>query len=315
VRRSQIIGLALIGAILILALFLEFEKIRLDKKAAWNQTYGGNNYEDVFAFLIQTPDGGFALAGTTSSFGAGFYDIWLVKTDANGVAQWNQTYGGSNSESVSALIQTLDGGLALAGSTASFGAGFSDMWLVKTDANGVVQWNQTYGGNGNDGARALLQTPDGGFALAGSTSSFGAGYSDIWLVKTDENGVAQWNQTYGGNYNDFASALLQTPDGGLALAGSTSSFAAGSVDMWLVKTDANGVAQWNQTYGGDGDDLAYALLQTPDGGFALAGSTSSFAAGLWDMWLVKTDANGVAQWNQTYGGDGDDLAYALLQTR
>jgi len=140
------------------------------------------------------------------------------------------------------LVQTGDGGYALAGYTESFGAGNADCWLVKIDANGNAQWNQTYGGTSYDAARALVQTGDGGYALAGYTSSFGVGGYDCWLVKTDAAGNAQWNQTYGGKGIDWAIALVQTSDGGYALAGWTESFGAGSTDFWLVKTDASGNA-------------------------------------------------------------------------
>ncbi|MHA2246676.1 MAG: hypothetical protein ACXADY_17165 [Candidatus Hodarchaeales archaeon] len=281
--------------------------------AQWNQTYGGTESDGASA-LIQTADRGFALAGVTNSYGAGESDMWLVKTDANGVAQWNQTFGGTGSDVTRALIQTTDGGFALAGFTKSYGAGNYDMWLVKTDANGVALWNQTFGGIGSDGASALIQTADGGLALAGNTESYGAGESDMWLVKTDANGVAQWNQTYGGTESDSASALIQTADRGFVLAGVTNSYGAGESDMWLVKTDANGVAQWNQTFGGMGSDSASALIQTTNGGLALAGSIESYGAGKSDMWLVKTDANGVAQWNQTFGGREIDGTYSIIQT-
>jgi predicted secreted protein len=141
--------------------------------------------------LIQTSDGGYALAGSTQSFGAGSWDFWLVKTDAAGNAQWNRTYGGTSDDEAYALVQTVDGGYALAGYTGSIGAGYYDFWLVKTDASGNEQWNKTYGGTGDDDASALVQTGDGGYALAGRTESFGAGNYDFWLVKTDvESGLA-----------------------------------------------------------------------------------------------------------------------------
>jgi hypothetical protein len=115
-------------------------------------------------------------------------------------------------------------------------------------------WSKTYGGTDDDTAFALVQAVDGGYALAGSTDSFGAGAVDFWLVKTDADGVALWNRTYGGARYDYAAALVQTADSGYALAGCTRSFGAGAVDFWLVKTDADGVAQWNMTYGGAADD-------------------------------------------------------------
>jgi len=281
--------------------------------AQWNKTYGGTSTDEAFA-LVQTTDGGYALAGRTYSFGAGNDDFWLVKTDASGTEQWNKTYGGTNTDEAYALVQTTDGGYALAGRTYSFGAGSYDFLLVKTDAAGNAQWNQTYGGTNRDLAFALVQTTDGGYALAGGSASFGAGQEDFWLVKTDASGTMQWNKTYGGTNPDWAYALMQTSEGGYALAGWTYSFGAGQGDFWLVKTDAAGNMQWNKTCGGTSNDWAYALMQTVDGGYALAGGTWSFGAGQEDFWLVKTDANGNMQWNRTYGGTNIDWAYALMQT-
>jgi hypothetical protein len=274
----------------------------------WYQTYGGADCETASS-LVQTTDGGFALAGATSSYSAeGYRDIWLVKTDANGIVQWNQTYGGSGWDEASSLVQTADGGFALAGWFNRFCTGGDDMCLVKTDANGVTQWSQTYGEIDPYGTITLVQTTDGGFALASSTNSFGAGEYDMWLVKTNENGLALWNQTYGGGYCDGATALVQTADGGFALSGYTNvsnleNYILGQAfsDIGLVKTDENGVDQWNQTYGGLGWEDASALVQTADGGFALSSSTCLFGTSFTNMWLVKTDAIGVPQWNQTYG--------------
>jgi predicted secreted protein len=279
----------------------------------WNKTYGGTN-DDHASALVQTSDGGYALAGYTNSFGAGGYDFWLVKTDASGTMQWNITYGGTNEDLALALVQTSGGGYALAGSTRSFGVSNADAWLVKTDEFGNMQWNKTYGGANYEFFDTIVQTGDGGYALAGYTNSFGAGGYDFWLVKTDASGNAQWNKTYGGTSDDSATSVVQTADGGYALAGSTSSFGAGGYDFWLVKTDASGNAQWNKTYGGTSDDMAFAFVQTSDGGYALAGYTKSFGAGSHDFWLVKTDSAGNAQWNKTYGGTSMDYATALVKT-
>ncbi len=278
----------------------------------WNKTYGGTGDDFAWA-LVQTADGGYAIAGRTGSFGAGRNDFWLVKTDASGNAQWNKTYGGYHEDEAYALVQTADGGYALAGWTGSYGAGIYDFWLVKTDANGNALWNKTYGGTSEDYAQALIRTADGGYAIAGYTGSWEYDY-DFWLVKTDANGNAQWNNTYAGTRDDEAWALVQTADGGYALTGWTGPGGVGDyTDFWLVKTDVNGNAQWNKTYGGYGRDRAYALVQAADGGYALAGTTNSYGAGSWDFWLVKTDASGNAQWNKTYGGTGDDWACALVQ--
>jgi hypothetical protein len=279
----------------------------------WNKTYGGPNPDSAY-YIIQTADGGYALAAMTMSFGAGSYEAWFIKTDANGNMQWNKTYGGTRADWANAVVETTDGGYALACFTdKGWGSGYYEFWLIKTDANGNAQWNQTYGGTDYDVPYGIVQTGDGGYVLGGA--SVALGNFNFWLLKTDANGNQQWNQTYGGTGDDAAYNVVQTSDGGYALAGRTNSFGAGSTDFWLVKTDASGNQQWNKTYGGTGVDLGYfGLVQIHDGGYALAGWTNSFGAGNYDFWLVKTDANGTMQWNKTYGGTGDDRAHDLIQT-
>jgi hypothetical protein len=277
----------------------------------WNRTYGGTGYDGASS-VVQTSDGGYALAGTTNS-----YDMWLVKTSIVGTMQWNRTYAGTPVGGANSVVQTSDGGYALAGYTGPSYANTYDMWLVKTEATGNMQWNTQYGSaNFDDGAYSVVQTSDGGYALAGYTRSFGEGSgADFWLIKTNATGNMQWNRTYGvTEFSSYAFSVVQTSDGGYALAGTTKSFGAGDFDFWLVKTDATGNMQWNETYGGTDVDMAYALVQTSDGGYALAGMTGSFGAGSFDFWLVKTDAAGTMQWNATYGGTGQDGASALVQT-
>jgi len=293
----------------------------------WNKTYGGAG-TDIAYSIVQAGDGGYALAGYTNSFGAGVDDFWLVKTDPSGTMQWNKTYGGTSYDVASSLVQTFDGGYALAGHTDSFGAGFADFWLVKVKpemnlehrrnlggTNINVGWSKTYGGTYDDKAYSVVQTSDGGYAIAGYTGSFGAGLYDFWLVKTDGAGNLQWNRIYGGAGGfEEAYSVVQTRDGGYALAGYTNSYGAGDSDFWLVKTDSAGVAQWNKTYGGIDGDVASSMVQTGDGGFALVGYTWSYGAGGTDLWLVKTDATGNVQWSRTYGGASDDAAYSVVQT-
>jgi hypothetical protein len=258
----------------------------------WSRTYGGTDWDSGYS-VVQTEDGGYAIAGRTNSFGAGSADAWLVKTDADGITQWNQTYGGTNSEFGRSVAQTSDGGYAIAGYTGSFGAGSEDFWLVKTNATGNMQWNQTYGGTETDYGFSVAQTSDGGYAIAGFTGSYGAGGTDVWLVKTDADGIAQWNQTYGGTNSDYGYSMVKTSDGGYAISGSTLSYGAGSGDFFLVKTDAMGTMQWNETYGGTNVDEASSVVESSDGGYVMADGTLSFGPGPRAVWLVKTDEYGV----------------------
>jgi hypothetical protein len=272
------------------------------------KTYGGAI--DDWAYSVQqTSDGGYIVAGHTNSFGAGYDDIFLIKTDANGNIQWAKTYGGTSYDWFANVQKTSDGGYIVAGYTMSFGAGNRDIFLIKTDANGNIIWSKTYGGTYWDWAESVQQTSDGGYIVAGGTESFGAG--GVFLIKTDANGNIIWAKTYGGS---VASSVQQTSDGGYIVAGETYSFGAGSGDIFLIKTDANGNIIWSKTYGGTSSDGAYSVQQTSDGGYIVAGGTTSFGAGYDDIFLIKTDANGNIIWAKTYGGTHNDWAYSVQQT-
>ncbi|MFX1495580.1 MAG: hypothetical protein ACFFBZ_14950, partial [Promethearchaeota archaeon] len=277
----------------------------------WSKAYGDPQPEVAYS-LVQTGDGGFAIVGTTYSYNAGEFDLLLVKTDACGEIQWNRTYGGMKVDFPYSLIQTVDGGFAIAGSTDSYGNGGEDFWLVKTDSHGNMQWNRTYGGRLNDCAYSIMQTDDGGYALCGRSHSFGPMGYNFWLIKTNDAGEMQWNGTYGGYLNDWARAMIQTKDGGYVLAGTTGQFFKDS-NFMCVQVDQDGKLCWNRTYGGPEDEEAYSIIQTLDGGYAVAGYTKSFGVGDGNFWLVKIDSDGTAQWNKTYGGPNSDSAFCLAQ--
>jgi len=264
--------------------------------------------------LIQTSDGGYAIAGTTKSFGVGSGDVYVVKLDAKGNLQWTKTIGGPESEEGNFLIQTSDGGYAIAGETSSFGAGGDDVYVVKLDAHGNLQWTKTIGGKKEDRGTSLIQTSDGGYAIAGYTSSFGAGEWDVYVVKLDANGNLQWTKTIGGPESEAGYSLIQTSDGGYAIAGPTSSLGAGEKDVYVVKLDANGNLQWTKTIGGPGHEAGASLMQISDGGYVIAGFTTSFGAGLLDVYVVKLDANGNLQWTKTIGGPASEAGSSLIQT-
>jgi TolB-like protein len=275
--------------------------IKTDAKGniQWAKTYGGKVSEGASS-VRQTTDGGYIVAGSTTSFGAGERDIFLIKTDANGSIIWAKTYGGASDDWAYSVQQTSDGGYIVAGITNSFGKGELDIFLIKTDAKGNIQWAKTYGGTEDEFAYSVQQTSDGGYIVAGSTRSFGED-GDILLIKTDANGNIQWAKTYGGERSERAYSVQQTSDGGYILAGETWSFGAGWRDIFLIKTDAKGNIIWAKTYGGEVDDGASSVQQTSDGGYIVAGYTLSFGGGWYDIFLIKTDAKGKIQWAKTYG--------------
>jgi len=279
----------------------------------WEKTFGGI-YSDYSESVQQATDGGYILAGATNSYGAGQSDAYLVKTDAMGNAEWEKTFGGSGVDSAHSVGQTTDGGYILAGATQSYGAGLSDVYLVKTDAMGNAEWEKTFGGSNHDHAYAVQQTTDGGYILAGATQSYGAGLSDVYLVKTDAMGNAEWEKTFGGSNHDHAYSAQQTADGGYVMAGYTESYGAGSLDVYLVKADAAGNIEWEKTFGGSTYDFCESVQQTADGGYIIAGATQSYTENWYYAYLVKTDAAGNTEWEKTFGGSGWDEAFSARQT-
>ena len=280
----------------------------------WQKTYGGTGYD--FAWSVQqTSDGGYIVLGGSDAFDEDS-DIWLLKLNATGDVVWQKTYGGTSGESVFWVQQTSDNGYIVLGDTYSFGAGNRDAWLLKLDAAGEITWQKTYGGTGYDLPYSIQQTtPDGGYILAGGTRSFGEVNSDVWLLKLDAAGEITWQKTYGGTGYDLANSVIQTTDGGYIVAAETSSFGAGSHDVWVIKLTSAGVVTWQKTYGGPLGERGYSIQQTtPDGGYILTGGTYSFGAGNNDVWLLKLTADGDVTWQKTYGGSGSESAYLVRQT-
>jgi uncharacterized repeat protein (TIGR01451 family) len=237
----------------------------------WNRTFGGEDY-DGFNSVQQTSDGEYILAGYTDS------DAWLMKTYANGTEEWNMTFGSPSYDAANSVQQTSDGGYILAG----YADGYPyNALLIKTYENGTLNWTQRFDGPGSDAANSVQQTDDGGYILAGYTRSID---TDFWLIKTDANGNQEWNKKFGNKYDEYAESVQQTLDGGYILTGRTYSH-ENKDDAWLIKTNDTGIEEWNMTFGDTGDDQAYSVQQTDDGGYILAGRTA--ANGNNDAWLIK----------------------------
>ncbi len=266
-------------------------------------TYGGNGNEDANS-LIEAEDGGFAIAGYTTSAGAGGQDFYLLKTDAEGDSVWSRTYGGADDEIARQVIQTEDGGYLMVGSTRSFGEGEGDFFLVRTNSEGEELWSKTYGGTEDEAAHSVVQTADGGFAVAGWTNSFDDDHDwnnhDFWLVRTDANGDSIWARRYGGTITDAATKIISTADGGFTMVGPSNSFGDGDYDAWMIHIAADGDSLWSKTIGVAGYyDYANDVIQMEDEGYALAG-----VSGLGDAtngYLARTDAQGELLWQNTYG--------------
>jgi hypothetical protein len=306
-KKIKIFTLAFIGALLLLfplpAAGGEMAAPPgLDRTAVeqWSQTFGGSGHDQGNS-VAQTADGGYIIAGQTYSYGAGLNDVYLVKTDASGSEEWYQTFGGTEQDYGNSVAQTDDGGYIIAGYTFSF-ASYCDVWLIKTDANGNEVWSQTFGGSGANYGYSVAQTDDGGYIVAATTSAYGAGSYDAWLIKTDADGIQEWGSTFGTTDDDYGRCAIQTSDGGYVITGYTFSYGDGSANAWLVKTDASGNEEWNEIYGGASGDYSESVAQTSDGGYVIAGNSYSYG-GTGEVYLVKTGASGGEQWYQTFGGE------------
>ncbi|UCE37746.1 MAG: Ig-like domain-containing protein [Thermoplasmata archaeon] len=279
----------------------------------WNKIIGGLDDEGGSS-VQQTSDGGYIIAGYTTSYGAGLYDVLLIKTDSSGNEEWNRTYGGSSSELGESVQQTSDGGYIITGETSSYGAGGEDVWLIKTDSFGNKQWDKTFGGSEDEGGECCEQTPDGGFIITGYVSSWGGGSSDAWLIKTDGSGSEDWNITFGGSDSDEGKSVNQTTDGGYIITGYSTSYGPGTYDVWLIKTDGSGSEDWNNTFGGSAWDFGSSVKQTSDDGYIIVGETWSYGSGPNNLWLIKTNYLGNEEWTKIFGGKSSDYGFSARQT-
>lgn len=287
-------------------------KIDTQGNLQWEKTFGGS-YRDEAHSVWQTSDGGYVVAGVRDLYVSN--GAYLAKTDAQGNLQWEKKFNEYPSFAYS-VQQTSDGGYIVAG-YATPTAGNDDVYLLKTDASGNKAWSKTFGGSGTDRAFFVQQTQDGGYIVAGTTTSYGAGGVDVYLLKTDANGNEVWSKTFGGSNNDYAYSVQQTSDGGYVLAGYTGSNSLG-FKVYLVKIDTQGNLQWEKTFGINGGNYAYSVQQTSDGGYILAGYTYSGSSTGFDAYLIKTDASGNEEWSKVVavGGSGNytDMLYCVQQT-
>jgi hypothetical protein len=203
----------------------------------WNKTYGTAEW-DLGNSVQQTSDGGYIIIGATKSYGSGNQDAWLIKTDMYGNEEWNKTYGGTLNDWGSAVVMTDDGGYLITGDTQSYGSGGYDVWLIKTNIYGNEEWNKTYGDSSStDTGYSLKKTSDNGFVITGTKTTFSTGLTDIWLIKTDNDGYMQWNLTLDGGEDDWSYSVDETMDGGYIITGLTNSYGSGGYDLWLIKVE------------------------------------------------------------------------------
>ena len=278
----------------------------------WARNHGGTGVEEVYD-VLQTSDGGYAAVGYTSTETAGYFDVYLIRTDPAGDTLWTRKYGGIDYDYGYALEEVPGGGFIIAGRTSSYGKGWRSAYFIRTDADGDTLWTSVHGGWGKDEAYSVVALDGGGYLAAGYTESYGAGGRDVWLLRLDSAGDTVWTRTYGGALDERAEDLRRTTDKGFIMAGRSNSFSQSLYDMYLVKIDAAGDTLWTRTYGGAAMEHAYSVGQTMDGGFVIAGYTDSYGSGARDAYVVRCDAAGDTLWTKTLGGANADYGYSAEQ--
>ncbi len=253
--------------------------------------------------------------------------------------EWQKSLGGSGKDYANSICQTVDGGYVVAGYTNSVDGdvvgnhGGDDIWVVKLSSAGIVEWTKALGGTGNEVATYVIQSADGGYVIAGSSSSNDGdvtgnhGNDDAWVAKLDNAGNLQWQKSFGGNNNDAATAIQQLADGGYivgcyAISENNGDVAVGhgAAEYWVVKLSSIGSIEWNLCLGGQSYDYAHDIHQTADGGFIVGGNTFSIDGnvtgnnGNMDYWVVKIDTLQQLEWQKTLGGTGTDVLASVVQT-
>ncbi len=274
----------------------------------FSRTFGGERDEKAMT-AIETRAGAYVVAGLTFSYGKGKSDIWVLKLDPEGREIWRKYLGSEDFEWANDIIETREGNYVIAGYSQDPETGYNNAWVVQLDRNGRVQWSQFFGGTKGEEAKSIIQTQDGGFAIAGLSQSGGNGKSDMWLLRIDSDGNELWQETYGGSEADRAHDILQTRDGGFLLGGYSKSMGEGKADVILVKVDKDGNGKWKKNYGGEENENIESMVATRDGGVVLAGWSMSGSSGTLDAFVMKVNSAGDRLWSKTFGGDGKDVYY------
>jgi hypothetical protein len=317
------------------------------------KTFGGSLNESAQS-IIKTNDGGYAVLGYTQSMHGDVinktnesFDYWLLKFDQNNALQWQKTYGGTDDDRGSAVIQTADNGYAVLGYSKSLdgdvseNAGANDFWVSKLDTTGTISWQKSFGFSGADNGISLIQTNDGGYLLTGVldvSASNGEGNSksvlskkhaggDYWAIKLNTSGEKQWSKFYGGTFTDTPYDVIQTEDNGYLIIGSTDSNDVdinnnkGSYDFWIVKISETGTLVWEKSFGGSEIDEARAITKSNDGNYIIVGDTRSNDLdvsdnnGAADLWVIKISTTGSLIWEKSFGGTSFDVGRSISKTQ
>jgi hypothetical protein len=300
----------LLSGVLLFATIVSFSSA-FAQGAPWIKTLGGRS-EDGVRYLQQTSDGGFILPGWRYA-SKSKYDASLIKLDSQGRIEWQKTYGMDGYAALIAVQEVPGHGYIATGDNCPDPSNLEDrdLWVVKVDSNGAIEWQKNYGGSNSEEGRSILRTGDGGYLVTGYTYSFSP--SGVWVLRLDSSGNIVWQKVFGG-WGVELRYVVTTSDSGFMFTAMNRSFGAGEYDAWVVKFDGNGNIDWQKAYGGTQNDYGQTIYPTLDGGYILGGATLTFGAGGADFWVLKLDEDGNIEWQKAYGGPENDWLRTIRPT-
>lgn len=270
--------------------------------------------DDQLSTIAETTDNGYIASGYTESYGAGDKDGLIIKTEINGTLDWAKAYGGANNDTFFDIILTDDGGYIAIGATNSYGAGNQDMWIVKLDSSGDIEWEKAYGGANYDYGISIIQTAAGGYVAGGITKSDGAGNYDYWILLLSSTGTINTEKAYGGANDEIIRQVNASGTQNIIVGGYTASFGAGSNDIWVLKLALlDGSVSWEKTYGTADNDKGTSAETTSDLGYIISAQSTRGATSV-DVWLLKLETDGAIDWEYAYAKGGQDYTNTAKQT-
>jgi len=267
---------------------------------------------DYFYTAKKTEDGGYIIGGLAQK-ASGNIDFYLIRIGQDKKALWSKSYGTNDHDFAQYIEETKDSGYIIAG-YGSCGKNRNDIWLVKLDKNGNLEWSRAYGGSGEDRTNFVLATSGGGYIVIGRGQTAEKGGKNASVFKVDQYGKVQWSNIYGGENWDYCSYATETQDDGYLVVGDSRSFGTGSFDVFAMKLKKDGQISWAKIYGGSEGDFSYSVAENPDGTFIIVGYTRSFGTKKTNTYLIKADSAGDAEWALCFGGKKTDYARSVLST-
>jgi hypothetical protein len=298
----------LIFSLFFLVLFIISFSQEKNSAGFWQSVYGGEKSEKGYG-IVKGKDG-YILVGETSSFGNGGKDVYIIKIDRRGKKIWEKAYGGPKDDYAYSICKAKDGYI-IVGGTRSFGAGNSDVFVLKINEDGDLIWQKTFGDKGFEEGWRITKDYEGNFLVVGRTNSFGKGQYDIYLLKIDDNGNKLWEKAFGDKMSEYGYGVVADKDGYVAI-GISNSFSE-SQDIYVIKVDKKGNLIWDKVFGGKGFDYAYDVTSCKEG-YVIVGNSNSFSDNT-DLYVIKINKNGEKIWEKVYGGKGYDTGFFIMPSK